>query len=126
MKIALPSKNSRIDNHFGHCEYFTVFTVNENNEIISEDTIDSPEGCGCKSDIAQRLSLMGVNIMLAGSMGEGAVNVLADNGIKVIRGCSGEIKTVIRNYLDGKLADSGIMCHEDHHACLSAHIHHHK
>ncbi|RPJ16200.1 MAG: dinitrogenase iron-molybdenum cofactor biosynthesis protein, partial [Desulfobacteraceae bacterium] len=33
MKIALPSKNNRIDDHFGHCEYFTVFTVNDNNEI---------------------------------------------------------------------------------------------
>jgi len=119
MKIALPSKNSRIDDHFGHCEYFSVFTVNEKNDIISEETVASPAGCGCKSNIAQTLSLMGVKILLAGNMGEGAVNVLANNGIKVIRGCSGEIKTVIKNYLDGKLVDSGIMCHEDHHECHS-------
>jgi predicted Fe-Mo cluster-binding NifX family protein len=119
MKIALPSKNSRIDDHFGHCEYFSVFTVNEKNDIISEETVGSPAGCGCKSNIAQTLSLMGVKILLAGNMGEGAVNVLANNGIKVIRGCSGEIKTVIKNYLDGKLVDSGIMCHEHHHECHS-------
>ena len=117
MKIALPSKENRIDNHFGHCEYFTVFTVNDNKEIISEEKVDSPTGCGCKSDIAQTLSLMGVNVMLAGNMGEGAVNVLGSHGIKVFRGCSGEIKTVIQNYLDGKLIDSGIMCLEHPHEC---------
>jgi len=122
MKIALPSKKNRIDNHFGHCEYFTVFTVNDNNEIIAEDTVPSPEGCGCKSNIAQTLSLIGVNIMLAGNMGEGAVKVLSSHGIKVVRGCSGEINTVINNYLDGKLIDSGIMCHDNHHECNTATI----
>lgn len=29
MKIALPSRNTSIDSHFGHCEYFTVFTIDE-------------------------------------------------------------------------------------------------
>jgi len=119
MKIALPSKENRIDNHFGHCEYFTVYTVNDNKEIISEEKVNSPTGCGCKSDIAQTLSLMGVNIMLAGNMGEEAVNVLDSHGIKVFRGCSGEIKTVIKNYLDGRLIDSGIMCLEHQHECHS-------
>jgi len=27
MKIALPSRQNQVDEHFGHCEYFTVFTV---------------------------------------------------------------------------------------------------
>lgn len=27
MKIALPSRHNNIDDHFGHCEYFTVYTV---------------------------------------------------------------------------------------------------
>jgi RNA recognition motif-containing protein len=29
MKIALPSNQNQIDEHFGHCEYFTVFTVDD-------------------------------------------------------------------------------------------------
>ena len=37
MKIALPSCQNQVDEHFGHCEYFTVFTVNENNEILSDE-----------------------------------------------------------------------------------------
>ena len=89
MKIAVPSHQNRVDEHFGHCEYFTVFTVNENNEILSEETVSSPENCGCKSDIAQTLAQMGVRMMLAGNMGQGAVNVLNSCVIDVLSGCAG-------------------------------------
>lgn len=116
MKIALPSRENQIDNHFGHCEYFTVFTIDDNtNEIISSENVPSPAGCGCKSNIAQILSDLGVKLMLAGNMGEGAVRVLNNSGIDVIRGCSGDIKSVLLKWLDGSLVDSGDSCHE--HEC---------
>lgn len=111
MKIALPSRQNTIDDHFGHCEYFTVFTLNNQKEIISQETIESPAGCGCKSNIAQTLSEIGVKIMLAGNMGEGAVRVLNNSGIEVLRGCSGDVKTVALNWIEGNLKDSGDSCH---------------
>jgi predicted Fe-Mo cluster-binding NifX family protein len=37
--------------------------------------------------------------MLAGNMGQGAVNVLGANGIQVLRGCSGDVKAVAENWL---------------------------
>ena len=60
--------------------------------------------------------------MLAGNMGQGALNVLTSHHIKVIRGCSGNILNVVTGYLNGKITDSGIGCssHEHHHEC-----HHH-
>ena len=118
MKIALPTRNGYIDNHFGHCEYFTVFTIDDvNKEILGSETVKSPEGCGCKSNIAQVLSNMGVNLMLAGNMGDGAVNVLHNSGIEVVRGCNGDVKAVAINYLNGKIEDSGDSCHEHEHGC---------
>ena len=116
MKIALPTKNNKIDSHFGHCDHFTIYTINEKKEISSEETMKSPAGCGCKSNIAQTLSQMGVNIMLAGNMGQGAVNVLNTQGIKVIRGCSGEVKIVAENWLKGNITDSDVGC-GDHQGC---------
>lgn len=111
MKIALPSRNNLIDNHFGHCEYFTVLTVNkESKTILSSEKITSPEGCGCKSNIASTLFEKGVTLMLAGNMGNGAVNKLNSAGITVIRGCSGEIETVAKNWLNGEIEDSAISC----------------
>ncbi|HVI39182.1 MAG TPA: NifB/NifX family molybdenum-iron cluster-binding protein [Anaerovoracaceae bacterium] len=118
MKIALPTRQNLIDGHFGHCEYLTVFTIDNNNkEIITQETIESPEGCGCKSNIASILSEMGVTVMLAGNMGDGAVNVLNGAGIEVLRGCSGDVKEVALKWLSGSLADSGDSCHEHEHEC---------
>ncbi|MDX1779216.1 MAG: NifB/NifX family molybdenum-iron cluster-binding protein, partial [Thermodesulfobacteriota bacterium] len=88
MKIALPSRDGKFDGHFGHCDYFTVFSVDTNNKIISEERVDPPAGCGCKSNIVSILSEMGVSVMLAKNMGKGAVAVLNSQGIKVYRGCS--------------------------------------
>jgi len=120
MKIAVPSRQNRVDEHFGHCEYFTVFTVNENKKILSEETISSPAGCGCKSDIAGTLARMGVTMMLAGNMGEGAVNVLNGSGIDVLRGCTGDVRTVAEQWLSGSLEDSGIACTHHEHGCHEA------
>jgi predicted Fe-Mo cluster-binding NifX family protein len=119
MKIALPSRQDKIDEHFGHCEHFTVFTIDDQKKIISEEKIASPAGCGCKSNIAQVLAEKGVKLMLAGNMGEGAVNVLNSHGIDVLRGCSGNVKNVAQSWLDGMLKDSGLSCaqHRHQHAC---------
>ncbi len=114
-KIAIPTRNEMVDNHFGHCEYYTIFSVDENNALTSSERLDSPQGCGCKSDIAQTLHNMGVTIMLAGNMGNGAYNKLSEQGINVLRGCSGSVAETLQNYLDGKLTDSAEAC--DHHDC---------
>ncbi len=118
MKIALPSRQNKIDSHFGHCEYYTVYTVDKDKkQILSEEIINSPAGCGCKSNIAQVLSEEGVKVMLAGNMGDGAVNVLHSAGIEVLRGCSGDVKSVAMSWLEGNLNDSGESCHEHGHDC---------
>lgn len=118
MKIALPSKDGNIDDHFGHCKYYTIFTV-ENGAITSKETMDSPEGCGCKSNIAPVLAQAGVRLMLGGNMGDGARNVLNANGIEVIRGCVGSVETVAQAWLKGELQDNLISCseHTDGHSC---------
>lgn len=115
-KIALPTKeDGTIDSHFGHCQFYTICTLDEQGQPVKYERMDSPVGCGCKSNIAPRLHEMGVEVMLAGNMGDGAVNVLSNNQIKVVRGCSGRVEDVVKAYLDGTLDDSGITCHE--HEC---------
>jgi predicted Fe-Mo cluster-binding NifX family protein len=89
-------------------------------EIIDSENVASPEGCGCKSNIAHILAQKGVKLMLAGNMGEGAVNVLHNSGIEVIRGCSCDVKATALKWLEGSLVDSGDCCHEHEHGC-----HHH-
>ncbi|MDD4002091.1 MAG: NifB/NifX family molybdenum-iron cluster-binding protein [Bacteroidales bacterium] len=125
MKIAVPTRNEMVDSHFGHCESYTIFTIdNENKNILSKESLPSPVGCGCKSNIASVLHEMGVEIMLAGNMGDGAVYVLESNGIEIVRGCSGKIEDVVIAFLNGIIEDSGESCshhHEDGEECHHNH-----
>ena len=110
-KVAVPTRNGEVDAHFGHCEYFTVFEL-EGSKVKSEKRVDSPDGCGCKSDIASVLAKDGVTMMLAGNMGEGAVRILKSNGIDVVRGASGKARDVVDAWLAGSVKDSGEGCKE--------------
>jgi predicted Fe-Mo cluster-binding NifX family protein len=99
-----------VDGHFGHCRSFAVFTIDENNRIASVEELVPPPGCGCKSEIVPELSRLGVKVMLAGGMGQGAVMKLEAHGIRVVRGCEGELREVVEAWLAGKTSDSGESC----------------
>lgn len=116
MKIALPSRGGEVDGHFGHCDHFTVFTADPSAGIVAEERFSPPPGCGCKSNVAATLRQMGVEVLLAGNMGEGAARHLAAHGIRVVRGCAGGLRAVAEAFLGGRLQDSQVPCH-DHGGC---------
>ncbi len=109
MKIAVPSQDGLVDEHFGHCKEFLIFRV-EKDSLIEEQPIPSLSGCGCKSGVASVLARSGVTHLVAGSMGEGAVRVLGSQGIVVVRGASGSAKAAAEAFAKGALADSGLGC----------------
>ncbi|MFB6342910.1 NifB/NifX family molybdenum-iron cluster-binding protein [Saccharicrinis sp. FJH62] len=117
MKIAVPTRGEKIDDHFGQCNFFSVYEIIDG-KIESKTQMDSPQGCGCKSNLTQLLNEQGVTKMLAGNMGDGALNKLTNAGIEVIRGCKGNPDEVMKAYLAGFLIDSGIGC--------ESHLHHHE
>jgi len=124
MKIAVPvTSNNLVDNHFGHCNYYDVFSISEHKEITEVKRIPSLQGCGCKSNISEILAADGITIMLAGGIGNGAINVLNNAGISVIRGCEGDSAEVVKLFLLGKLSDSGESCHhhDNHHSHAEGH-----
>ena len=114
-KIAIPTRENVVDDHFGHCDHYTVLTIDGDKNVISSERLDSPQVCGCKSNIASVMQEMGITIMLAGNMGQGAKNVLEAQRIEVIRGCSGDVEELVAAYLAGNIKDNGESC--DHHDC---------
>lgn len=114
MKIAVPTRDGHVDDHFGHCAYYTIYEVVDG-QVVNTSKLASPEGCGCKSGIAPVLRQMGIAVMLAGNMGQGAKNVLEAQRIEVIRGCSGDVDQLVKSYLAGEIQDNGELC--DHHDC---------
>ncbi len=114
MKIAVPTRQGQVDEHFGHCESFTVFNLDENKAVAGEVSFTPPPGCGCKSEVAGTLKGMGVTLLIGGNMGEGAAAKLRAAGIAVVRGASGPVRDAVAAWAAGKLADSKIVCLSHH------------
>jgi predicted DNA-binding protein (UPF0251 family)/predicted Fe-Mo cluster-binding NifX family protein len=121
MKIAVPVRGTDVDDHFGHCEGFSVFTLDEKRTIVGEEPLASEAGCGCKSGIGATLAKMGVTHLVAGNMGDGAVRVLASHGISVTRGAAGSARSAVERFAAGQLADSGTGCVEHRHGQVHGH-----
>ena len=120
MKIAVPVRDGFVNEHFGHSDTYAVYSVAEDNKILSSEQVNAFEGCGCRSGIADVLAKKGVTVMLAGNIGAGAINHLNVSGIDVIRGCAGRTEDVVCAYLDGKIEDSNQTCRQ-HENCDDTH-----
>lgn len=111
MKIAIASDNKKVSEHFGFCEAFESFEVKDN-EIIGWETILNP---GHKPGfLPNYLHEQGVDVIIAGGMGEKAAKIFSSNGIEVICGASGPIKDVARDYVNNTLESTGSLCDKEH------------
>jgi predicted Fe-Mo cluster-binding NifX family protein len=115
-KVAVASDNGMVTQHFGHCEGFMVFDV-ENKQIIKSELVTSP---GHKPGFLPNfLHDLGVNVIISGGMGGGAIDIFNERGIEVIVGATGEAKAAVEAYLQGSLVSTGSVCrdHQHHDSC---------
>ena len=116
MKIAVPGAGKNIGGHFGHCEHFIFFEV-ENNAIVNESIVPNP---GHKPGFLPNfLADNGANVVIAGGMGGGAVDIFNERGVEVVLGAQGDARTAVEAWLRGELKSTGSICqhhdHEHHH-----------
>jgi Mrp family chromosome partitioning ATPase/predicted Fe-Mo cluster-binding NifX family protein len=112
MKIAVASENKIVTEHFGHCINFNIFDV-ENEKIIKSESIENP---GHRPGFLPNfLNELGVNVIISGGMGGGAIEIFNEKGIEVITGAAGDAKQAAEAYLQGILKSTGSVCHEHQH-----------
>jgi len=85
MKIAIPLSEGRLSPHFGHCETFAIVDVDDENARIThrEDLTPPPHEPGV---LPSWLGSLGVNVIIAGGMGQRAQQLFAQNHIEVVVG----------------------------------------
>lgn len=119
MKVAVTYENGEVFQHFGHTENFKVYTI-ENGKVVSSEIISS-NGTGHES-LAGMLKNLGINTLICGGIGGGAKEALAQEGLTVYPGTSGNADEVIKSFLDGTIKyNPNIQCshhtHEEEHSC---------
>lgn len=112
MKIAVASEYEMVTEHFGHCVNFNIYDA-EDNRIVKGESIPNP---GHRPGFLPNfLNDMGVNVVISGGMGGGAIDIFNEKGIEVIVGARGYAQNAAEQYLLGNLQSTGSVCHEHRH-----------
>ncbi len=116
MRIAVAYDDGNVFQHFGHTEEFKVYEV-EDGKIVSSAVIGS-EGTG-HGALAGLLNDKGIDVLICGGIGGGAQAALAERGIELCAGASGNADEAVRAYLRGELINTGANCdhHGEGHSC---------
>ena len=113
MKVAVTYDNGEIFQHFGHTESFKIYEI-ENNKVVNEQIVDTNgQGHGA---LAGFLSGGKVDVLICGGIGGGAQVALAEAGIKLYGGVSGNADEAVAAFLAGSLDyNPDVKCnHHDH------------
>jgi predicted Fe-Mo cluster-binding NifX family protein len=112
VKVGIAKEGNIVSPHFGHCEGYAIFSV-ENGAIAQRMDIPNP---GHQPGVLPALLAQeGVNLVIAGGMGPKAIDLFHANGIEVCIGVDGEIDAVIQAYLQGVLRSGDSTCHHTDH-----------
>ena len=108
MKFAIPLAEGKLTAHFGHCQEFALVEVEDNQIKNKETLVPPPHEPGV---LPKWLHDQGANVIIAGGMGARALDLFAQNDIKVIVGASALTpEELVKQYLNNTLQTSGNVC----------------
>ena len=110
MKYAVPVSDGMVATHFGHCEHFALFDVDEaKKEIVGKEIVASP---GHQPGLLPVwLAEQGVSVVVASGMGFRAQNLFTENHIQVaINVLEGDPEKVVLDYIGGTLEVGDDVC----------------
>lgn len=125
MRIAVTYEDGKVFQHFGHTQNFKLYDIDEG-KIVNEQVVDTNgQGHGA---LAGFLTDAKVDALICGGIGGGAQAALAEVGIKLFGGVSGNADDAVKAYLEGTLGfNPNVQCshHGHEHTCGGHHEHDH-
>lgn len=110
MKIAIPLANGKLSLHFGHCESFAFIEVNPATKTIISRT-DVPAPPHQPGFLPHWMSEQGVDLVITGGMGQRALGLFAQMGIKVLVGAPVDYpENLVQAYLNSTLQLGANVC----------------
>lgn len=110
MRIAIPVAQNKLSQHFGHCDQFAFFDIDDNFKKVTSRNDIIPPG-HAPGVLPQWLHENNVNIIIAGGMGQRAQQLFAQNNIKVVIGAmTGSPEELVSAYLGGTLETGDNIC----------------
>jgi predicted Fe-Mo cluster-binding NifX family protein len=107
--IAIPIDSEDIlDAHFGHCKFFLIIKTSDNLVVSEEKVIPPPHEPGV---LPKWLADKGVTDIIAGGMGQKAIQIFNDNKVNVLLGAP-KIKAgdIVQGFLNKSIEFTGNYC----------------
>ncbi|MBW2060945.1 MAG: NifB/NifX family molybdenum-iron cluster-binding protein [Deltaproteobacteria bacterium] len=108
MKIAIPLADGRLTLHFGHANQFAIINVED--QEVTDKELSSPPAHE-PGALPRWLHELGVDIIIAGGMGQRAVQLFQQNNIKVVTGAPNlGPEELVQQYLSDALIIGDNVC----------------
>ena len=109
-RIAIAQDGNSVSEHFGHCQRYAIFDV-EDSIIYRRDDLPNPGHEPGRLPVF--LAEHGVSLIIAGGMGPRAIEIFSENGIDVLIGIGGNVDYVAQDYIAGRLSPGKSSCHHE-------------
>ena len=110
MKLAIAKEGSAVSEHFGHCEGYAIYMI-ENNAAVRQDDLANPGHA--PGVLPVFLAERDVGVVIAGGMGPKAQDLFCQHGIQVVSGVGGNVDEVAQAYATGTLVGGVSACNHD-------------
>lgn len=124
MKVAVPMHEGKLSPHFGRCAEVALIDVDpQSKAILNSRTIPTPPHEPGRFPVWLRAQ--GADVVIAGGMGQRALQLLDQSGVTVIMGAPSEpADAVVTAWLHGRLTVRDNACNHhsnDAHVCNHTH-----
>jgi ATP-binding protein involved in chromosome partitioning len=110
MRIAVPLAQGKLSLHFGHCDQFAIFDIDDNTKKVINRKDAAPPGHE-PGVLPRWLHENNVSVIIASGMGQRAQQLFAQNDIKVVIGASGQSpEELVSAFLENTLETGDNIC----------------
>lgn len=110
--IAIPMENGNLCAHFGHCQYFAIVKV-ENNQVVDIQELTPPEHV--PGLYPRWVAGFGATDVIAGGMGQKAIDLFNQQNINAFVGAPIKgAKELVEDFINGRLSLTANYCNHDH------------
>lgn len=107
MKVAIATDRGRVAPHFGRCPQYTIADISQG-KVSGREVIDNP---GHQPGfLPGYLAQKGVDLVVAGGMGQRARDLFQQQGIATVVGMEGAVESALDRCAAGDLHDEGTYC----------------
>ncbi len=107
-KIAIPVSDNVLSQHFGHCEEFFIYDIEDKNITDVTSIVAPPHEPGI---LPEWLSGYGITDVITGGMGHKAINLFNQFSINVFVGAPQEDpRKIVSEFLEGTLVLTSNYC----------------